>query len=133
MCGIYGYCTQRFDREIYDWFKTSENIMSHRGPDDKGFWLNSTKSLGLGFNRLSIIDLTKKSNQPFINENIGISLVFNGEIYNFKELRNELIKKGFKFKTPEWAYSYGQGETRIGKNKKNNDPKQSHEILIIKE
>ena len=41
--------------------------------------------------------------------------------------------KGFKFKTPEWAYSYGQGETRIGKNKKNNDPKQSHEILIIKE
>ena len=41
--------------------------------------------------------------------------------------------KGLKFKTPEWAYSYGQGETRIGKNKKNNDPKQSHEILIIKE
>jgi DNA adenine methylase len=41
--------------------------------------------------------------------------------------------KAFKFKTPEWAYSYGQGETRIGKNKKNNDPKQSHEILIIKE
>jgi len=41
--------------------------------------------------------------------------------------------KDFEFKTPEWAYSYGQGETRIGKNKKNNDPKQSHEILIIKE
>ena len=41
--------------------------------------------------------------------------------------------KDFKFKTPEWAYAYGQGETRIGKNKKNNDPKQSHEILIIKE
>ena len=41
--------------------------------------------------------------------------------------------KGFKFKTPEWAYSYGQGETRIGKNKQNNDPKKSHEILIIKE
>ena len=41
--------------------------------------------------------------------------------------------KDFKFKTPEWAYSYGQRETRIGKNKKNNDPKQSHEILIIKE
>ena len=41
--------------------------------------------------------------------------------------------KDFKFKLPEWAYSYGQGETRIGKNKKNNDPKQSHEILIIKE
>ena len=41
--------------------------------------------------------------------------------------------KDFKIKKPEWAYSYGQGETRIGKNKKNNDPKQSHEILIIKE
>jgi DNA adenine methylase len=40
--------------------------------------------------------------------------------------------KGFEFKTPEWAYSYGQGETRIGKNKQNNDPKKSHEILIIK-
>ena len=41
--------------------------------------------------------------------------------------------KDFKFKTPEWAYSYGQGETRIGKNKQNNDPKKSHEILIIKD
>ena len=41
--------------------------------------------------------------------------------------------KDFKFKTPEWTYSYGQGETRIGKNKQNNDPKKSHEILIIKE
>ena len=41
--------------------------------------------------------------------------------------------KDFKFKTPEWAYSYGQGETRVGKNKENNDPKKSHEILIIKE
>ena len=41
--------------------------------------------------------------------------------------------KDFKFKTPEWAYSYGQGETRIGKNKQNNDPKKSHEILMIKE
>ena len=41
--------------------------------------------------------------------------------------------KDFTFKTPKWAYSYGQGETRIGKNKQNNDPKKSHEILIIKE
>ena len=41
--------------------------------------------------------------------------------------------KDFEFKTPEWAYSYGQGETRVGKNKENNDPKKSHEILIIKE
>jgi len=41
--------------------------------------------------------------------------------------------KAFKFKFPKWAYSYGQGETRIGKNKDNNDPKESHEILIIKE
>jgi DNA adenine methylase len=41
--------------------------------------------------------------------------------------------KDFKIKKPEWAYSYGQGETRIGKNKQNNDPKKSHEILIIKE
>ena len=45
----------------------------------------------------------------------------------------EKIIEDFKFKTPEWAYSYGQGETRIGKNKQNNDPKKSHEILIIKE
>jgi DNA adenine methylase len=72
------------------------------------------------FDHEKLRDLLHSHNGPFI-------LSYN----DCKWVRENY--KGFKFKFPKWAYSYGQGETRVGKNKKNNDPKQSHEILIIKE
>lgn len=97
MCGIAGILN--FD----EMSKISEtillemiNTMVHRGPDDLGYY--SKKNVGLAHRRLSIIDL-KSGNQPICNENGNIWIVFNGEIYNFVELRNELEKKGHKFRT----------------------------------
>ena len=70
--------------------------MLHRGPDDEGYWLSG--SVGIGMRRLSIIDLGG-GNQPISNEDGSIHIVLNGEIYNYLELRNELIQRGHQFKT----------------------------------
>ena len=72
------------------------NAIVHRGPDDEGIWLNS--SVGLGMRRLSIIDVTG-GQQPIHNEDQSIWIVFNGEIYNFLELRHELESRGHEFYT----------------------------------
>ena len=68
----------------------------HRGPDDEGFYIN--KNVGLGFRRLSIIDLNT-GHQPLSNEDGSIWIVFNGEIYNYQELQDNLKQKGYTFKT----------------------------------
>ena len=97
MCGIAGYIGQkRFAQKKIDEILFS---MKRRGPDSFGFKeINEyKKNLSLFFSRLSIIDQGKRSNQPFIYKDK--ILIFNGEIYNYIELRNELKKKGFKFKT----------------------------------
>ncbi len=67
----------------------------HRGPDDAGIFLDD--SVSLGHNRLSIIDLSFAGHQPMLSEDKNFAIVFNGEIYNFKELRKELEEKGYKF------------------------------------
>jgi len=97
MCGIAGYIGQkRFKKNKIDEILF---LMKRRGPDSFGFKeINEyKKNLSLFFSRLSIIDQGKRSNQPFIYKDK--ILIFNGEIYNYIELRNELKKKGFKFKT----------------------------------
>lgn len=71
--------------------------MRHRGPDDEGFYING--NIGLGHERLSIIDLSEAGHQPMTNEDSRFWIVFNGEIYNYLELRQELIGKGHKFKS----------------------------------
>ncbi len=71
-------------------------VMAHRGPDDSGF--HTARNAGLGFRRLSIIDLST-GHQPMSNEDGTLWLVFNGEIYNYLELREELLAKGHKFST----------------------------------
>ena len=94
MCSILGLvdfnknCLNQ--KNIYDLNK----ILSHRGPDDEGFFYD--ENVALAFNRLSIIDL-EKGNQPIIFQDL-IS-IFNGEIYNFKEIKEELINKNYIFKT----------------------------------
>ena len=90
MCGIIG-----FNWEDKVNLKRSVNKLAHRGPNSKGYFLE--KNLSFGHTRLSIIDLDQRSNQPMRYENLTI--IFNGEIYNFKELRDELIKNGIKFNT----------------------------------
>jgi len=76
--------------------------MRHRGPDDEGIFINGHNdgvSVGLGHRRLKIIDLYKTGHQPMSNEDKTIWLVFNGEIYNFKELKTELLKKNHIFQS----------------------------------
>jgi len=97
MCGIAGIL--HFDNHrIADSLKLKAmtDILSHRGPDGEGFFLN--KNIGLGHRRLSIIDLST-GDQPMYNTDRSIVLVLNGEIYNYIELRVELQKKGHAFRT----------------------------------
>jgi asparagine synthase (glutamine-hydrolysing) len=77
------------------------HVLAHRGPDDHGFHVDEYEdgvAVGLGFRRLSIIDL-ETGNQPIANEDGSVQLVFNGEIYNFRELRGELETRGHRFAT----------------------------------
>lgn len=90
MCGISGFSWE--DREL---IKKMVVLLSHRGPDQKGVYTD--RYVSLGHDRLSIIDLSEKGRQPMGNENKSIWVVFNGEIYNFASLRQELEKKGHRF------------------------------------
>lgn len=97
MCGICGKFN--FDREnpvSHGLIKSMADTISHRGPDDEGYYLSG--SLALGFRRLSIIDLSS-GHQPLANEDESVWIVFNGEIYNYQELRGDLQRKGHVFKT----------------------------------
>ena len=72
-------------------------IMAHRGPDDQGIYLE--KNVGLSHRRLSIIDLSSAGHQPMANEDKNIVIVHNGEVYNYLEIRKELEKKSYRFKS----------------------------------
>jgi len=97
MCGITGKIYLAKERNINPGeLKNMTDIICHRGPDDEGFFIN--KNIGLGFRRLSIIDLDT-GHQPLSNASGSKWIVFNGEIYNFLELRQHLIQKGYSFKT----------------------------------
>ena len=96
MCGITGIFDLKggpVDRQLLQ--KMNDRI-AHRGPDGEGFFVSG--AMGLGNRRLSIIDL-EGGQQPQSNEDESLHVVFNGEIYNFIELREELINKGHRFKT----------------------------------
>src|SRR5262249_53350104 len=73
--------------------------MAHRGPDDAGRLIEAGAGLAIGHNRLSIIDLSPGGHQPMVNANNGDVLTFNGEIYNFRELRHHLEAKGYRFRS----------------------------------
>jgi asparagine synthase (glutamine-hydrolysing) len=73
------------------------NLIGHRGPDDRGVYRDEAAGLALAHNRLSIIDLSPAGHQPMTNEDGTVLLVFNGETYNFQELRAELIRTGHRF------------------------------------
>lgn len=94
MCGIVGYINKnKIDKEI---LKKMNDRIIHRGPDEEGYYID--EHIGLGHRRLSIIDLESGS-QPIYNEDKTKVIIFNGEIYNFKELKKELLKEKHIFKT----------------------------------
>ena len=98
MCGISGYISKRNLIEESGVTRTLE-LMKRRGPDSKNFYKNSdsSKELALLHTRLNIIDLNDRANQPYYDEHFVI--VFNGEIYNYLEIKKKLEKKNYKFKT----------------------------------
>jgi len=107
ICGIYNLDNRPVDKDL---LKKMNNTLIHRGPDDEGYFVNAGKqtgweagrkgsgNVGLGHRRLSIIDLDS-GRQPMGNEDGSIQVVFNGEIYNFLDLRKQLQSKGHKFIT----------------------------------
>src|SRR5699024_3641608 len=99
MCGFIGMIRNN-KKQLTDiereQFKKQNNIIEHRGPDDEGYYHDDYVSFG--FRRLSIIDIECGS-QPLSYQNDNIQLVFNGEIYNYIELREELVEDGYTFET----------------------------------
>ncbi|MGX1899777.1 asparagine synthase (glutamine-hydrolyzing) [Thermolongibacillus altinsuensis] len=99
MCGfvgcIYDY-PQRLNEQWKDTFKQMNDLITHRGPDDDGYFFD--EHVHFGFRRLSIIDL-EAGHQPLSYENERYWIIFNGEIYNYVELREELLAKGYTFAT----------------------------------
>ena len=97
MCGICGQLNYRTEEPANsETIRRMTDSIVHRGPDDEGYYLSGP--LGLGFRRLSIIDLSG-GHQPMSDADETVWVVFNGEIYNFKELRAELESRGHRFRT----------------------------------
>ena len=94
MCGFVGYVNKQKDKK--DTIKEMADLIVHRGPDSDGYYTDDT--IAMGFRRLSIIDLNNGS-QPIYNEDKTKVIIFNGEIYNFKDIKGDLEKKGHKFST----------------------------------
>ncbi len=101
MCGILGVIGSSPD---LTWAKEELSALKHRGPDSQGL-IQINNQLILGATRLAMTDPNPRSNQPLKDEETGSWIVFNGEIYNFESLKNELIQSGVFFAT--------QGDTEV--------------------
>jgi asparagine synthase (glutamine-hydrolysing) len=103
MCGICGEL--RFDNYTPDLNSLSDMMASfaRRGPDDFGHVIQG--AIGLGHRRLAVIDLSNRAHQPLVDEMLGLSLVFNGTIYNYRDLRHQLRAKGYTF--------HSEGDTEV--------------------
>jgi asparagine synthase (glutamine-hydrolysing) len=92
MCGILGQVSRNIDRRE---FKSRLGLLHHRGPDDSGIYFD--ENIALGHTRLSILDLSSDGHQPMISNCENFIINFNGEIYNFEEIKKDLIQKGYVF------------------------------------
>ena len=97
MCGIAGIINFNNKPVNERSIRSMMERMKHRGPDDDGIYLNN--NIGLGFVRLSILDLSEAGHQPMFDISGRYLIIHNGEIFNYIELRNKLIKKGYVFKS----------------------------------
>jgi len=112
MCGIAGYLDRGpravgggSCREDSDGLAAARDAIRHRGPDDTGLYRDASMGIGLAHTRLSILDLSRHGHQPMATSDGRVVLVYNGEIYNFRELRTELEEKGVTFQ--------GQSDTEV--------------------
>ena len=94
MCGIVGVSGDFLEENL----SLATEALSHRGPDDHGLYISESAHIGLGHTRLAIIELSPLGHQPMLSTDGEVALIFNGEIYNFKSLREDLKGKGYIFK-----------------------------------
>ena len=100
MCGIAGILTNnQYQDNLEAMAKKMQVALRHRGPDDQGIFVSSSRMAALAHTRLAIIDLSPGGHQPMASSDGRFWITFNGEIYNFKELRAELEAKGEKFQS----------------------------------
>src|SRR5262252_1379563 len=97
MCAIVGALSSRSIEIAL--MEAMRDTMVHRGPDHGGVWRSDDKLVCLGTRRLSIVDLRPEANQPFVSSDGRFVITFNGEIYNFQTLRDELLVEGVNFRT----------------------------------
>src|SRR5437870_2483586 len=98
MCGIagvFGDC----DRSDATIVASLVDSVRHRGPDDSGIWISPTGDAILGHRRLAIIDLSEQGHQPMVSGSGRFVVVYNGEIYNFDDLREQLTARGHRFRS----------------------------------
>ena len=96
MCGICGEL--KFNGSVdYSQLQRMTAALTHRGPDDEGFYCK--ESIGLGHRRLSIIDLSPNASQPMWTMDNTLCIVFNGEVYNYRKIRPDLEAEGYQFKS----------------------------------
>jgi len=108
MCGITGFLAASGTKSAQQsQLRAMTNAITHRGPDDCGFWFEEASGLALGHRRLAIIDLSAEGHQPMASPSGRYVVVYNGEIYNFRDLRRELQSTG---RTPQWR---GHSDTEV--------------------
>src|SRR5688572_24586971 len=101
MCGITGFWNtekSQTNDELTSIVTRMRDIMRHRGPDDSGEWVDENSGIALGFRRLAILDLSPTGHQPMLSADERYVMIFNGEIYNYAELRSELDSVGCEFR-----------------------------------
>jgi asparagine synthase (glutamine-hydrolysing) len=98
MCGIAGIISSEKNFVLTERLKQMINALAHRGPDGEGTWMNKSGEMGFGHRRLSIIDLSEAGHQP-MNYIDRYTIIHNGEIYNYVELKEALQKKGYSFRS----------------------------------
>jgi asparagine synthase (glutamine-hydrolysing) len=98
MCGIGGILRKRGSGKLETRLRAMGQSMMHRGPEDHGVWEDDQSNVGFAHQRLSIVDLSPLGKQPMQSKNGRYHITYNGEIYNFPELRNQLLESGFVFR-----------------------------------
>ena len=107
MCGIAGIASWRHESDLDRSIRVMAGTLLHRGPDDGSHWVDAERGVALGHRRLSIIDLSPTGQQPMVCASGRRVIVFNGEIYNFGALREELERAN---KAPRWR---GHSDTEV--------------------
>src|SRR6187455_309428 len=97
MCGIAGIISPNNQFVQQQRLHHMADTLQHRGPDGEGFWINASQTVGLAHRRLAIIDLSNAAAQPM--HYLHYTIIFNGEVYNYRELKETLQQEGYRFTT----------------------------------